>query len=151
MIEVEDLQALQMRVGETLGVSDWVLIDQPFIDRFADATGDHNWYHVDIERARAELPDGKTIAHGLLLLSLVPGLAGPMLSIKKKGRSFNYGSDRVRYTTPVQVGERVRLQVVLRGVEPRPDGALMRRMCTMEIEGRSKPAMVAEVMTLIYK
>jgi acyl dehydratase len=74
-----------------------------------------------------------------------------MLSIKRKGRSLNYGSDRVRYITPVQVGERIRLHVVLKDVEARPDGALMTRRCTLEVEGRSKPAMIAEVLTLTYK
>lgn len=150
MIEVDHVRALQSHVGQTLGVSDWVLIDQPFIDRFAQATGDHNWYHVDVERARREMPDGKTIAHGLLVLSLVPGLAGPMLKIQRRGRALNYGSDKVRYIHPVQVGERVRLHVVLKSVEPRSDGVLMRRRCTMEIEGRDKPAMVAEVLSLLY-
>jgi len=150
MIEVDNVRALQAHAGQTLGVSDWVLIDQPFIDRFAQATGDHNWYHVDVERARRDMPDGKTIAHGLLVLSLVPGLAGPMLKIHRRGRALNYGSDKVRYIHPVQVDERVRLHVVLKAVEPRSDGVLMRRRCTMEIEGRDKPAMVAEVLTLLY-
>ena len=151
MIEVEDLAELQQKVGETLGVSDWVLIDQSVIDRFAAATGDHNWYHVDVARAGVEMPGGKTIAHGLLLSSLVPGLAGPMLSIRRRGRALNYGSDRVRYIAPVQCGARVRLHVDLQGVEPRSEGVLMTRHCTMEIEGDTKPAMVADVLTLIYR
>jgi acyl dehydratase len=150
MIEVEDVARLQEKVGGTLGISDWVLIDQSVIDRFAEATGDRNWYHVDVERARAEMPDGKTIAHGLLLSSLVPGLAGPMLMIRRRGRALNYGSDRVRYIAPVQCGARVRLHVVLQKVEPRSEDVVMTRRCTMQIEGGSKPAMVADVLTLIY-
>jgi acyl dehydratase len=149
MMEVEDAAALVARVGEHIGTSEWMRVDQALLDRFGDATGDKNWYHVDVERAAVEMPDGKTIAHGLLMLALVPSLAAPMLEIRNRKRSFNYGSNKVRYITPVQVGARVRLSVSLKQVDVRADGHLVTRLCTMEIEDQPKPAMVAEVLTLI--
>lgn len=151
MLEIEEVAALAAHIGECIGVSDWVQVDQPMIDRFADATGDHNWYHVDVERASHEMPDGKTIAHGLLLLALVPGLAGPMLSIKNRKRALNYGSDRVRYMTPVQVGDKIRLKVAIKAFDKRPGGYLLTRECTLESKGNSRMAMLAHVLTFLLE
>ena len=151
MIHVGDVAELVSLVGQSLGVSDWVRIDQPMITRFAEATGDSNWYHIDIARASREMPDGKTIAHGWMLASLIPGLAQPLLQIDRRQRALNYGSNRIRFVTPVQVGSRVRLHVRIDGVERRPGAVLMTRACTLEIEGHAKPAMVAEVLTLVYE
>ena len=149
MIEVANPSALQDLVGTHLGSSDWVLIDQPAIDRFAAATGDHNWYHVDVARAARDMPGGKTIAHGLLLQALVPALTAGMVLIQHRGRALNYGADKVRYLTPVQAGDRVRLHVSLKSAEMRANGMLMNRLCSMEIEGTDKPAMVGDFLTLV--
>ncbi len=106
--------------GAEIGCNDWVTIDQPLIDRFADVTGDRNWYHVDLERAARELPGGRPIAHGLLTLSLVPGLAGQIVQVRRHGRAFNYGFDRVRYPVPVAAGDRVRLRMLVLAPTRRP-------------------------------
>src|ERR1041385_4862541 len=103
-IAVDDLPSL---AGEELGVSDWLTIDQARINQFADATGDHQWIHVDVARAKAEMPDGKTIAHGFLTLSLIPMLAAQIVRLQGASRGINYGLNRVRFTSAVPVGSRV--------------------------------------------
>jgi acyl dehydratase len=120
------------------------------IDKFADATGDHQWIHVDVERAKREMPDGKTIAHGFLTLSLLAGLAHQIYAIRKRSRGINYGSNRVRFTAPVQVGSRVRLLQTLKNVEDIEGGVRMTFESTMEIEGGTRPALVAETLNLAY-
>ena len=104
-------------VGEEIGVSDWVEIDQAKIDGFADATGDHQWIHVDPERAAREVPGGKTIAHGFLLLSMFPGLSDEFFSVEHNSYSLNYGLDRLRFTAMVPVGSRVRLRQSIASAE----------------------------------
>ena len=94
--------------GQEIGVSDWIEIDQDRINKFADATGDHQWIHVDVERAKTEMPGGKTIAHGYLTLSLIPFLTGGMLRIDGVTRGINYGSNKVRFTNMVPVGSKIR-------------------------------------------
>jgi acyl dehydratase len=148
-LTVDTLAEMAAHVGQDIGCSDWVTIDQAMIDRFADLTGDRNWYHVDLERARRELPEGKTIAHGLLTLSLVPGLAGQIVTVRRHGRAFNYGFDKVRYPAPVPAGARVRLHMKVQSAAKRPDGTMLTRLYTMELEGSAKPAMVAEMLSLI--
>ncbi len=110
MIEVERPADLAQYVGKEIGVSDWFTVDQAIIDKFAEATGDHQWIHVDVERAKREMPGGKTIAHGYLTLSLVPRLAATLLRVRKRSRGLNYGSNRVRFTGQVPAGSRVRLR-----------------------------------------
>lgn len=149
MLEVDNLAQLADHVGDDLGCSDWLRVDQPMIDAFAELTGDRNWYHVDIDRAARELPDGRTIAHGLLTLSLVPGLASQIVVVRRHGHAFNYGFDKVRYPAPVQAGARVRLHMQVAGAERVAKGTLLRRRYTMELEGAAKPAMVAEMLSLI--
>jgi acyl dehydratase len=149
MTSVDTLAELAAYVGQDLGCSDWVTVDQVMIDRFAELTGDRNWYHVDIERAARELPDGKTIAHGLLTLSLVPGLGGQIVEVRRHGRAFNYGLDKVRYPAPVQAGARVRLRMKVTDASEVPGGTMLNRLLTMELEGSAKPAMVAEMLTLV--
>lgn len=149
MLSVETLAELARHVGEDLGCSDWVTIDQAMIDRFADITGDRNWYHVDIERAARELPGGKTIAHGLLTLSLVPGLAGQIVKVRAHGRAFNYGLNKVRYPEPVPAGSRLRMHMKVLSAERVEGGTMLVRRYTMELEGVAKPAMVAEMLSLI--
>lgn len=151
MIVVETLNELIGYVGRDLGTSDWLSVDQKRIDDFAEITGDRNWYHVDVERARRELPGGKTIAHGLLTLSLVPGLAPQIVQVRHHGRALNYGLNKVRYPVPVPVDSRLRLRMLVRSAEATDVGTMIVRGCTMELEGATKPAMVAEMLTLVYR
>src|ERR1700751_322274 len=117
MIELERPADLAQYVGKEIGVSDWFTVDQAMIDKFADATGDHQWIHVDVERAKKEMPGGKTIAHGFLTLSLVPRMASTLLEVQKRSRGINYGSNKVRFFTPVQAGARIRVHQRITGAE----------------------------------
>ena len=144
-VEIKDLPGL---VGQEVGVSDWVLIDQDRVNKFAEATGDHQWIHVDVERATREM--GGPIAHGYLTLSLIPFLGGGMLPVKGVTRGINYGSDKVRFINMVRVGKRVRMRQTLIGVEPKAGGMQIKNQCTIEIEGEDKPACVAETMSIVY-
>jgi acyl dehydratase len=137
--------------GQEIGVSDWVTIDQARINTFADATGDHQWIHVDVERAKALMPGGKTIAHGYLTLSLIPMLGAQILSISGVSRGINYGSNKVRFINMVPVDSRVRARQKLISVTPRSGGLEMVNEMTIEIDGQTKPACVAETISLIYK
>jgi acyl dehydratase len=151
MLKVEKPQDLLQHVGEELGPSEWLTVTQEMIDKFADATGDHQWIHVDVERAKKEMPGGKTIAHGYLTLSLLPQLAPTLMKIEKRRRGLNYGSNRVRFTAPVPAGARVRLRQKLVKVEPVEDnGFRITSEMTMEVEGNSRPAMVAETLGIVY-
>jgi acyl dehydratase len=136
------LADLQPLVGQEIGVSDWIEIDQARIDRFADATGDHQWIHVDPARAAAG-PFGATIAHGFLTLSLLPAMGMAAFEIEGLRMSVNYGLDRVRFPAPVRAGSRLRGRFVLREYQPIEGGAQLVVECTMEIEGGAKPACVA--------
>ena len=136
--------------GTEIGVSDWLLIDQGRIDKFADATGDHQWIHVDAARAAAEMPDGKTIAHGFLTLSLIPALTDGLLRVSDVTRVINYGSDKVRFTAMVPVGSRVRARQKLLSVEPKAGGLQLVNEVTIELEGAKRPACVAQTLVLIY-
>src|SRR5213079_2164463 len=118
MLHVDTPKDLLQHIGRELGPSDWITVDQAMIDRFADATGDHQWIHVDVERARREMPGGKTIAHGYLTLSLVPRMAATLLKVSKRSRGINYGSNKVRFTSAVPAGSRVRLRQRIVNVEP---------------------------------
>lgn len=137
--------------GQEIGVSDWVTIDQARINTFADATGDHQWIHVDVERAKTQMPGGKTIAHGYLTLSLIPMLGAQILAITGVSRGINYGSNKVRFVNMVPVGSRVRARQKLLSVTPRSGGLEMVNEMTIEIDGQAKPACVAETISLIYK
>lgn len=121
-MEMETIADYANYVGHRFDPSPWVTIDQKMIDDFGAVTGDLNWYHVDVERARRELPGGKTIAHGLLTLSLVPGLAAQVVSVRHHGRAFNYGFDRVRYPAPVPVDSRIRLHMQVISAERKKGG-----------------------------
>ena len=151
MLNVEKPQDLLQHVGKELGPSEWLTVTQAMIDKFADATGDHQWIHVDVERAKKEMPGGKTIAHGYLTLSLLPRLAPTLMKVEKRRRGVNYGSNRVRFTAPVPAGARVRLRQKLVKVEPVEDnGFRVTSEMTMEVEGNTRPAMVAETLGIIY-
>ena len=144
------LRALASFVGCELGVSDWLLIDQARIDQFAACTDDRQWIHVDVERARRESPLGSTIAHGYLVLALLPqftyaiGVLPPGV-----GQALNYGINRVRFLAPVRPGARIRNRVELLSVDEKGSGQLITTRNTVEIEGVETPAMVAETLALL--
>ncbi len=149
MVSVDTLADLAQYIGEDLGTSDWLTIDQKMIDAVAAVTGDRNWYHCETDRAARELPGGCTIAHGLLTLSLVPGMAGQIVGVRRHGRAFNYGLDEVRFPAPVPADSRVRLHMSVVSAEPRAAGTTLCRGYTMELEGSAKPAKIAEMLTLV--
>ncbi|HWM48480.1 MAG TPA: MaoC family dehydratase [Xanthobacteraceae bacterium] len=151
MLTVETAADLAKHVGETLGTSEWFAIDQKMIDAFAEATGDHSWIHVDVERAKREMPGGKTIAHGYLTLSLIPRLSQTVYRIQQRGKGFNYGANRIRFTAPVPVGSRVRLTETLKDAQETGSGLRLTFDCVMEVEGGQRPAMLAEIIVLIAK
>ena len=150
MLEVEHPADMKAHIGKSVGTSEWVLVDQAMIDAFADATGDHQWIHVDVERAKREMPNGKTIAHGYLTLSLLPRLGDSIYRIRKTSRAINYGTNKVRFTSMVPSGSRVRLSQVLKGVEDVKGGVRMTFECTVELEGSEKPALVAEALFMAF-
>jgi acyl dehydratase len=150
-VEMDSLADYENYVGKVLAPSAWATIDQKMIDAFGEATGDRNWYHMDVARAARELPDGRTIAHGLLTLSLVPHMAAQIVSVRRRGRAFNYGFDRVRFPTPVPAGSRIRLYLKIISVEHKKGGLFIRNGHTMELEGAPKPALSAEMMVLAYR
>jgi acyl dehydratase len=142
---------MDKHIGQELGVSDWVTIDQSRIDTFASCTGDHQWIHVDVERAQREGPYGGPIAHGYLTLSMVAPLSMQIgILPKDSSAGLNYGIDKVRFLAPVPAGARVRLRVVLAGIEPKEGGqAIMKTQNTLELEGSQKPALIAETLALL--
>ena len=145
------LAGLNERIGQELGVSDWVAIDQARIDTFASCTGDHQWIHVDVERAKRESPFQGPIAHGYLTLAMVAPLAIEIGIIPTDAAAgLNYGVEKVRFLAPVPAGARVRLHVSLSGVEPRDNGqVIMKTLNTLEVEGSEKPALIAETLALL--
>jgi acyl dehydratase len=145
---LDNLDELAGIAGEELGVSDWLEIDQERVDQFADATGDHQWIHVDRERAAAG-PFGGTIAHGFLTLSLIPFLGSQVFSLETPGAKLNYGVNKVRFPHPVLVGSRIRSWVTMGDVTDLPTGKQLTLRHVLEIEGQDKPACVAETVVLL--
>jgi len=145
-----DLADLPGMVGKHLGHSDWETIDQEKINRFADATGDHQWIHVDVERAKSG-PFATTIGHGYLTLSLASIFIFQILKVEGAKLAVNYGLNKVRFPAPVSVGSRVRMGGEIGAVEPVADGLQVTLNCTFEIEGQSKPACVAEIVFRYYE
>jgi acyl dehydratase len=143
------LHELAALVGQEVATSDWITVDQARIDLFAQATGDHQWIHVDPVRA-AQGPFGATVAHGFLTLSLLPQLAESAIAIDDVRMGINYGLNKVRFTSPVKSGERLRAVFVLKAFEPLPGGAQLTMTVTMSTEGSDKPACVAEAVSRRY-
>ena len=145
------LSQLGEHVGRELGVSGWVVIEQSRIDAFAACTGDFQWIHVDVERAKRESPFRSPVAHGYLILAMIASLSMEVGIIPKDAAAgLNYGIDKVRFLAPVPAGARVRLRVSLIGVEPREGGqTLMKTRNTLEVEGSEKPALIAETLALL--
>ncbi|HEX2943407.1 MAG TPA: MaoC family dehydratase [Rhodopila sp.] len=150
MLEVDRPADMKNHVGADMGASQWVTVDQPMINAFADATGDHQWIHVDTERAKREMPGGKTIAHGFLTLSLLPRLWDDIYRIRHTSRAINYGANKVRFTAPVPVGSRVRLRQVLKQAEDVKGGIRLTFESTVELEGSDRPALVAETLVMAF-
>jgi acyl dehydratase len=136
--------------GKQIGTSEWVTLDQQKIDAFAVLTGDDHWIHVDLERAKDEMPEGKTLVHGFLTLSLIPYLQRTVFSVTHRGKGLNYGCNRIRFTSPLQVGSRVRLHQTVKACEVLSNGARITFDCTIEVEGKEKPALVAETLVQIF-
>ncbi len=150
MLEVETPADMAAHVGQQLGTSAWLTVTQAMINLFAQATGDHQWIHVDVERARTQMPGGQTIAHGYLTLSLLPKLTASIFHIRRRSRGVNYGSNKVRFTQPVPAGSRIRAHVTLIAVDPVTDGQRLTMKVSVEIEGTDRPALVAETIVLAY-
>ncbi|AEG68693.1 MaoC family dehydratase [Ralstonia solanacearum] len=158
---IESLDALRELVGQEVAVSDWMEITQQQVNQFAEATGDRQWIHVDVERARRESPFGAPVAHGFLTLSLLPALMHNALDMPDVKMGVNYGLNKVRFMAPVPVGSRLRARVSLLGMEmlpplqPSPDapaltGAQMIWNVTIEREGQERPVCVAESISRRY-
>jgi acyl dehydratase len=146
---INGLEELKGKVGAELGVSDWVEVTQEAIDAFADATGDHQWIHVDPERAK-DTPFGGTIAHGLYTLSLGPQLSYSLFEVQGVAFGLNYGYNKVRYPAPLPVGSKVRMRATLTAAEDIPGGLQMTVTQTFEREGGDKPVCVAESVSRVY-
>jgi acyl dehydratase len=149
MVHIPTLASLKARVGEELAVGEWLTVDQAMIDKFADATGDHQWIHIDRERA-AKGPFGTTIAHGFLTLSLLPKLAESALKVDDVRMGVNYGLNRVRFPAPVPSGSRIRAHLKLLSYDPLDGGAQLVMEVTMERDGSDKPVCVAETVSRRY-
>jgi acyl dehydratase len=143
---VEDLKA---SVGQEIGVTEWHEITQAEIDRFAEATGDHQWIHVDPERAK-QTPFGGTIAHGLFTLSLGPKFAYSLYTVENVAFALNYGYEKVRFPAPVPVDSKLRMRATVSAVDDVPGGVQLRVTQTFEVEGTEKPVCVAESVARVY-
>jgi acyl dehydratase len=151
VLEGYTLAAIADFVGKELGVSGWITVDQQRIDDFAACTGDHQWIHVDVERARRESPFGTTIAHGYLTLSLLPVMQHQVGTLPDGvTAALNYGANRVRFMTPVKSGARIRDRIMLAGAEDKGGGRILTTTRhVVEIEGEEKPALVAYTLALL--
>jgi acyl dehydratase len=149
MLTISGIDELRTKVGEELGVSEWHEVTQDEIDAFADATGDHQWIHVDPERA-AETPFGSTIAHGLYTLSLGPRFTFALFTIEGFAFGLNYGYNKVRFPAPLPVDSRLRMRATLASVDDVPGGVQLTITQTFEREGEEKPVCVAESVARMY-
>lgn len=149
---VNGIEELRQLSGQNIGVSDWMLVTQEMVCQFAQATGDHQWIHVDPERARRESPFGGPVAHGFLTLSLLPALMGSVISVKGVKMGVNYGMNKVRFTSPMLVGKRVRIQVASRQVDVDSDAGVASLIWNVvfEAEDAPKPVCVVEALSRYY-
>ena len=151
MIVINNPSEIKEFINKPLTPSDWYHVTQEKINKFADATSDHQWIHVDEERAKKEMPDGKTIAHGYYMVSLLPKLAAQNAEIKNTSRTLNYGSDKVRFINMVKVGSYVRLNRTIISCEEMKNGGFrVVNKCELEIKDENKPAFVAETISLHF-
>ena len=151
MIEINSPHEIEKYLNTPLTPSDWYEVTQEKINFFAEATGDFQWIHVDVERAKKEMPEGKTIAHGYYMLSLIPLLSSQTAKINNSSRTLNYGSDKVRYINPVKVDSLVRLNRKIIKVNLMENGGYrMINLYEMEIKDAKKPAYIAETISLVF-
>ena len=151
MVIINNPSEIKDFINKPLTPSEWYHVTQDKINKFADATSDHQWIHVDEEKAKKEMPDGKTIAHGLLSLCISPSLGKNKIHIENLKHTFNYGIDKVRLISPVKVGSFIRLKSKIAEVTIRDDNTVLVRIeRTMEIKGFKKIAMYAETLSLMY-
>jgi len=146
----QNLEELRKMVGQEVGVSDWHPVTQEAVNLFADATLDHQWIHIDVERAKRESPFGGPIAHGYYTLSLAPYLMDKVLEVKEKKMGVNYGLNRLRFTSPVPIPSKVRMRATLVRVEEIQGGLQATFNLQFEVEGKDKPACVAEAIYRYY-
>jgi acyl dehydratase len=149
-ITVDGIEGIKTLVGKDLGTSDWIEITQEKVNLFADATGDHQWIHVDPERAKKESPFGGPIAHGYLTLSLTPLFLPQLMSFTGFSMGVNYGTEKVRFPSPVPVGSKLRAGAVVDEVTEIKGGVQMQVTLTFEVEGSTKPACVATIVVRQY-
>ncbi|MBS7705026.1 MaoC family dehydratase [Chelatococcus asaccharovorans] len=149
MLTVDHAMDFNAHAGRPIGSSQWFAITQKNIDDFARLSGDDNWMHTDPVRAGRDMPGGRTIAHGVYILSLIPWLQREIFEIRRRGRGFNYGYERVRFLAPVPVGSRVRLTMTPVQATSQASGTRIEIDSTVEIEGSDKPALVARSIILI--
>jgi len=149
MLTLTGLDEIKSYVGKELGVSDWVPVTQDTIDQFADVTGDHQWIHVDVERAK-DSPFGGTIAHGYFTLSLAPRFSYELFTFEGFAFAVNYGLNRVRFPAPMPVGGKVRMRATLKAADDIPGGVQITTEATFEREGGDKPVCVAETLARLY-
>ncbi|MBI4619222.1 MAG: MaoC family dehydratase [Desulfobacterales bacterium] len=147
---IEDLEELKTMVGQEIGVSDWIKVTQERVNTFAEATGDHQWIHVDPERAKKESPYGGPIAHGYLTMSLAPYFLQQIMEIKKKRMGVNYGLNKVRFPAPVPVGGKLRMKAEVAEIEEIKGGIQIVIKMTFEVEGQEKPCCIAEAIYRYY-
>jgi acyl dehydratase len=147
---IQNLEELKSLVGQEISVSDWLALEQPRVNQFAEATGDHQWIHLDVERSQRESPFGGTIAHGFLTLSLIPQFLEQSVNMADVKMALNYGLNKVRFPAPVRVGSRLRARLQVLAVEDITDGAQVTWQVTVEAEGLEKPVCVAELITRRY-
>ena len=151
MIVISNPSEIKNFINEPLTPSEWYHVTQEKIDKFADATSDHQWIHVDENRAKKEMPDRKTIAHGYYMVSLLPKLAAQNAEIKNTSKTLNYGSDKVRFINMVKVGSHVRLKRTIISCEEMKNGGFrVVNKCELEIKDDIKPAFIAETISLVF-
>ena len=153
MAHTVDYKDLHTLINKELPPTKWLVVDQALIDSFADATGDHQWIHVDVDRAKKEI--GGTIAHGFLTLSLMSGMSQDAIQINGVGRALNYGFDKIRFTGVVPAGSKIRMRTTVTKIEEKNGGRLMTRNCIIEVQGadgktHDKPAIIADWLGLVF-
>ena len=151
MVIIESPSEIENFIDKPLTPSEWYHVTQERINDFADATSDHQWIHIDEERAKEEMPDGKTIAHGYFMVSLLPKLASQNAQIQNSSRTLNYGSDKVRFINMVKAGSHVRLNRTIISCDKMNNGGFrVVNKCELEIKNESKPAFIAETISLVF-
>lgn len=151
MITVDHTAELAPFVGQELGVSEWITLDEESVTSFGRITGDTHWVHMDAERARRETPFGGIIAHGFLVLAIITGLSGQCYAVRGVRRWLNYGLDRVRFTAVVAAGSRLRLRLTLLALEPQKSGTRLRLGCAIELDASERPAAVCEWICIAFE